>query len=489
MNGIAKYLCRIPAAISIALSFTSAMASGTVADSRVEALTAEQVLASSDQHFPGILQSLAERRAADGAVLEANGEFDLVFAAGASSRPAGFYDGSTATGGIRQGLRSFGTDLYVDYQLSDGNFPSYEGSNFTNDRGELKVGVLFSLLRDRGIDDRRFGLGDSQLALRQADFDLLLTRIGVQQRALAAYWRWVITGYELAVYEDLLQIALDREAGLNEQVASGARAEIFLTENGLNITNRRRLVTAALRSYQAATNSLSLYYRDAQGESILVPREALPPPQRIGSVEDLSWDNSTSVSDALARRPELQILRTAVTRARNRVALAENQLKPRVDLSIELSNDFGSVAEGGISRDGLDTIVGLTFSVPLQQRTARGRVIRERAEVDALVRQQQLQRDQIEIEVQNIMLDMQISDQLLSLAELEVEQADAMADAERRRFESGASDFFLVNIREETAANAVVRYYEADLARHIARINYDAATVNLDRLGIDEGTP
>jgi hypothetical protein len=61
-----------------------------------------------------------------------------------------------------------------------------------------------------------------------------------------------------------------------------------------------------------------------------------------------------------------------------------------------------------------------------------------------------------------------------------------MRRAEVQRFESGASDFFLVNIREETAADARARYYEAYQRMRIARANYDAATVNLERLRIDD---
>jgi outer membrane protein TolC len=391
-----------------------------------------------------------------------------------------------AKGGIRQGLRALGGDLFVDYKFSDGRFPVYEDRNYTNDRGELSVGILFSLLRDRRIDSRRFGLTDSRLALREAEFDLLLTRLGVQQRALIAYWRWVIAGYELAVYEDLLQIALDREAGLEEQVRSGARAEIFLTENRLNITNRRRLTTAAARDYQAATNILSLYYRDSDGRLLQPQREQLPPSPPTGAIAELPPSDEPSLSDALVRRPELRLLRNAIDRARNRVELAENQLMPRVDLSIEFSEAYGGLAEGGPSRDSANTLFGISFSVPLQQRAARGRIARDRAEVEALLQQEQLQQDQIGIELKNIVLEMQVANELSRLAAMEVSQAEAMADAEQRRFASGASDFFLVNLREETAANAQVRYYEADLARRIARANYDAATVNLERLGISD---
>ena len=63
---------------------------------------------------------------------------------------------------------------------------------------------------------------------------------------------------------------------------------------------------------------------------------------------------------------------------------------------------------------------------------------------------------------------LRVAQDLLRLAELEVEQSETMRDAEVRRFASGASDFFLVNIREETAANALIRYHLADLERHVA---------------------
>jgi outer membrane protein TolC len=72
----------------------------------------------------------------------------------------------------------------------------------------------------------------------------------------------------------------------------------------------------------------------------------------------------------------------------------------------------------------------------------------------------------------------------MELARQDVELSETMRRAEVRRFEQGASDFFLVNIREETAANARIGYFEALQRTRVARANYDAATVNLERLGI-----
>ena len=59
-----------------------------------------------------------------------------------------------------------------------------------------------------------------------------------------------------------------------------------------------------------------------------------------------------------------------------------------------------------------------------------------------------------------------------------------MVDAERKRFELGASDFFLVNLREERVADAQIRAIRAELNGRIARTSYDAATINLAALGL-----
>jgi outer membrane protein TolC len=124
--------------------------------------------------------------------------------------------------------------------------------------------------------------------------------------------------------------------------------------------------------------------------------------------------------------------------------------------------------------------------VPLQQRVVRGQLEQSRAELEAKRQEQQLAADQIELEVRNILQELTAARELLELAEQEVTQSSIMRQSEVTRFQSGASDFFLVNIREETEANARVRMMQAKLATLVARANFDAATVDLERLGIRE---
>ncbi|MBI1392637.1 MAG: multidrug transporter [Alphaproteobacteria bacterium] len=448
-------------------------------------LQVDEVLAASATHFPSILEALARRRGAEGDALASQGAFDLVFSVDGFDRVGGFYSGRTVESKVEQRLRPLGARIYGGYSISDGDFPIYEDQYFTNTGGEAKVGAILSLLRDRSIDKERFNVIDARLALRQADFDVLLTRVGVQHKALLAYWRWVAAGRQLTVYERLSRIARDRQAGLEEQVERGARAAIFLTENRQNITRRERLVAEAARDFDIAANNLSFYYRGANGEPVIPGRDRLPPDGVLDASEaEVAIGRAEPVAEALADRPELEILRTAQERARRKVALSENDLKPRLDVNAELSSDFGDVAEGGISRDSTDAVVGLRFSVPLQRRDAKGRLARARAELEAVEQQRRRARDEIELEIRNILVNLATSARIARIAEQETTQAEAMENAERQRFASGASDFFLVNVREETTADARIRELLAQLEIRLARANYDASTVDLERLGI-----
>ena len=272
-------------------------------------LTLEQVLTSSKQYYPAILASLARRNATYADQLSAQGAFDTVFSSDGYSRVSGFWDGSVINTNIRKNIAPLGGALYAGYRLSDGAFPIYEDANFTNSGGEAKIGVLFSLLRDRAIDQRRYNVNTTALATQEADFTVLLTQLGVQHKAQGAYWRWVAAGHALQIYEQLLAIAKERQKGLETEVRMGARASIFLTENQQNITRREILVTQARRDFQVATTALSLYYRNDHGETITPDRSVLPA-LNFGPVDfadDIDVDRASEAVFAL--RPELKICR------------------------------------------------------------------------------------------------------------------------------------------------------------------------------------
>jgi outer membrane protein TolC len=442
------------------------------------------ILSRSAAHFPQILEAFAMERAARGDLQAAEGGFDLIFNAEGYDRVSGFWTGSIIKTEARQNLRQYGAQIYGGYRLSDGVFPIYEDINFTNTWGEVKVGALFSLLRDRDIDPRRFRVTDAQIAAEQARLDVLLTQVGVQQKALNAYWRWVAAGRELQVYRNLLKIANDRQAGLEKQVSQGAKPEIAITENLQNIIRRKVFVTQAERNFTTTANDLSFYFRDSTNNLIAPSLAQLPDEIILPSLKDTVTYDSAKINEVLENRPELRRIKLAINRAKNKIKISENNLKPKLDLNVEISRDFGNIAEGGLSRDSTDTVIGFKFSVPLQRREAKGRLSRAAAELRAARLYEQRVQDQIEVELSNILVDLTTALKLSTLAKDDVTQSSIMVEAEQNKFRLGASDFFLVNIREERAADAEIRAVRAKLNGRIARTSYDAATISLPALGL-----
>lgn len=450
-------------------------------------LALDDVLRSSAAHYPEVIEALAKREAADGRALSARGAFDLVFDAEGKANLSGFYDGTEAGLVASKELGPFGARVYGGYRISRGSFPIYRDAAFTDQSGEAKVGVVFSLLRDREIDRRRMGLRNAEIDLELADFDLMLTRVGVQQRAADAYFSWVAAIRQLHVYEDLAALAEGRQNALQREVRAGARAAIYLTENAQNIARRRVLVVEAAQWASVAANNLSLFYRDASGAPI-VPDGRMAPLARNGAVAmPTPSGERPEVGEIFSRRPDIQMLEALVEKSRNKVLLAENELKPRLDVSYEASNDFGAEGRGGPSRDGAENIVGLKFSVPFQRREARGALDASRADLEALEQRRRLLKDRAEVEFRNIVLNADMAEQRAILVAQEVEQSDQLEAAERKRFASGASDFFLVNLREETAANARVRLHKADFDRAVALSAFLAATMDVEALGLSSG--
>ena len=461
-----------------------------VGDPLEEALTSgpllpDEVLRSSALTFPSILESFEREAAARSDQLSADGAFDLILEGEAYDRVTGTFSGGYAEVGARQPLAPLGAEVYGTYRLSDGTFPIYENIYNTNQLGEFKVGGLLSLLRNRRVDQRRFAVEDTRLAASQARLDVLLVQLNVQFEALRAYWRWVAAGNEIRVYEELLEIAEARAIGLARQVRAGATPSIALTENEQNVIRRKTLLAEAQRNFITASNLLSYYLRDGSGRMIVPDRVQLPSSEMLANLPNMQSLMSMRRSDVIENRPELQNFRLAIQRAVNKVELRRNDLQPQLDFNVELSRDFGRIGDGGPTFDSTDTTVGVTFTVPLQRRQARGRLQRAEAELREIELRQQRIADQIEVELDNILANLNAALRLAELADDEVEQATTMVEAERRRFSLGAGDFFLVNLREESAADAQIRQIRADLNGRLAAASFNAATMNLPELGLE----
>lgn len=443
-----------------------------------EATELVQVLQSAAEFYPTIKAAQAGILEQEAEFLAANGVFDPRVDGTVYSRLSGFYDGTASSAGVYQSMPFMGAELFADYSVSGGIFPVYEDQLVTTDTGQARVGIALSLLRDRDIDDRRFAVKKAELQTNIAEFGLLAAEIQVLQQAYIAYARWLISARLLEAYRELLDVAVVRGDALERQVSAGDEAEILVIENQQAVLQRESLVVEAERQVQMSAERLALFLRTEDG----LPLYPLYDTSLNMPIEDegfLDQPISGLIDQALENRPDIAVAKTLQQQFRLEKRIAENLAKPQLDLRFYTARDFG---DGSITRMGTDTIADISFSIPLETRTARGKIASADARLLGVSHELRLIIDQAERDLRLSLVNLRATSELQSVALQELEVAQVLADAEARRFEAGTSDYFLLNVRERSLGEAQLRRWQAELNHQIALANYYGISMNLPML-------
>jgi outer membrane protein TolC len=419
----------------------------------------EAVIQSMSRHYPAVMAELENVEAASQAAIEAQGAFDFTLRSKADIRTKGFYDGRSVGLQAVKPFAPLNGEVYGGYRVSDGQYPSYEGKIDTLSRGEWNAGLNLSLWRNLGIDSRRLNQWNARLDVQGAEYDLAQTKLEVFRKGLEAYWRWVTATKVLSVYQRLLTIAQARNEALSQRVRKGDLADIYLEENQQYIVRRKAQLLQAERDWQTQTFELSLYLRDDNGQPMILTHEAVPS-QRDEFFKITIDQMQEDVAYALNHHPLVQGVEVEMEKRNNVARLGQNLLQPKVDLSVEVSNDVG---QGPNELEPMENRAMLQVEIPIERRKGRGKRDQARAEIRALEWQKQLLMDQIKAEFATLVQEMNLMAETIELTEKEMQLAMVLEDAEQERFDRGASDFFVVNLREQNTASAQIGNLKAKL--------------------------
>ncbi len=422
-------------------------------------LSHHEVVASANKNYPRILSYYEKVTAAEGTALGSLGFFDIKLKQNYNDKSRGFYDGKTTDTLLEKELGFMGAKVYGGYRKSFGSFADYEGGSRTNNGGEYRAGARLSLLKDSSIDQNRLGVILANLGVKESQIQLETIKKEIERDATKAYWKWISSAKVFHIYEDLYQLSLKRQTQLEEKLKKGDVAEIIVAENKKNILRRKSALAKARQDFENSAIYLSLFWRGENGSPIIPKQNQIP--EIHFSLHEI--ENSQTVRDsetALLNRPELRILKIQKEQNSSQLKYAENLFKPQLDVDFGASKDLGN---GPASRAQANNYVGLDFSIPLQQREARGKTAEYESKLKSLKYEQQLLEEKIKAELEQIKI------QISSIVEMhhnlleEAKLADLLENSEREKFKHGASNFFLVNLREQdTAASkaAVIEMYE-----------------------------
>ena len=440
----------------VVLLFITAFSYSSVASD----ITLINLIESIKSNHPTLAAAKTKREQSEYRGQQAAGEFDLQINQKSKVRTGGFYNGWYLDQSVTKPLQRYGANVTACYRQSDGTFPVYEDYFFTESGGEASLGLEFSLLKNRDIDKRRIGLENASNFLD----------IGINQEVnsinkliyegISAYINWYQAYRQTKAISDLVDLALTRQKGLESRVANGDLAEISKTEFETILLTRQASLLEAKQDLMQARQLLRFYWRDNQGLPLPLSEKDSPP-------EQLKWPFSLTKFDELwrdaiiSRHPSLAELEAQMRLAQNDIRLTKNNLLPKLDIELKVSEDIGR--GGSETLDGNETYFGVSFSVPLERRTAKAKHSIAELKLTELKFRHQALEDRIMTDIDTHIAQLDALQQLADLRANQAILAKKLEQQEHKRFDAGDSDQFLLNARETQAGQAALDAIEAQI--------------------------
>jgi len=413
-------------------------------------LSLNEVTVSANKNYPQILSYYEKVNAAEGTALASLGFFDIRLKHNYYDKSRGFYDGKISDTSLEKELGFMGAKVYGGYRKSFGEFPDYEGGQRTNSGGEYRAGAKFSLLRDSFIDGNRLEVILSNLGIQESKIQLETIKKEIERDASKAYWKWVSSVKIFHIYEELYQLSLRRQTQLEEKLNKGDVAQIIVFENKKNILRRKSALVKAKQDLENSAIYLSLFWRDENGKPNIPKKNQAP--EINHNLHEIEISQSLhDLENALTNRPELRIIKIQKEKNSSQLNYAKNIFKPKLDVDFGASKDLGN---GPNSRSEANNYIGLDFSVPLQQREASGKSLEYESKLKSIKYEQQLIEEKIKAEIERIKIQISGAVEMHQNISEESKLAELLESSEREKFKHGASNFFLVNLREQDTAAA-----------------------------------
>ncbi len=438
-----------------------------------EVVSVSDVVNSTFDHHPLILSQLKTFEESENYLLRNRGEFDLNLKSTGQAYTDGYYDGKAFNVFLEKPLYYMNAKAYGGYRQSDGEFPVYYNQLITQNQGEIFAGAVVSLLRDRDIDRKRFKLLVSKQNLVQSELELRRTYIELQTMAAQAYYKWLANLEKVRVLKEILSLAESRVQNFSTRIRKGDLAKIYGVENEQYILKRKYQLNSSLQTLYVSAVYLSLFLRDKNGTPIILKPTN---PSIASGLKDQKFKSRKDLLSVVNSQDlNIRTLQSQRLQAEADRKMGSNDLMPKLDLKYEISDDQGT---GPNTLDPVEQQVFLNLEIPIERRFGTGRKNAAKAKIEALKFKIQFKLEKNRILVMSLLNSLKLFRANYNLTKREVTLADRLRKAEVIKFNKGASDFILVNLREENLSESRIKNLTAFL-------DYNSNFIELQRLAVD----
>ncbi|MFQ5449874.1 MAG: TolC family protein [Nitrospinaceae bacterium] len=365
-----------------------------------------------------------------------------------------------------------------DYNLSFNNARNKTNSSFAGLNPQYSSDLEFSftqpMLKNFGIDNNKRNIYIASNDVKISDFDfenkVIETVTGVEN----VYWDLVFSIEDLKVKEKSLQRARDLEKKVRAQVRVGTLAPLEILQAKSEVASREQLLLQARNliddNEDNLKNIINIRFSSPEGRKRIQPADK----PGFSAKEEISLENA--LKKALKKRPDYLSRKKTLENQNILVKYNENQVYPSVDLvgSLGLNGISGNAVRiagfggaggqspfGGGYDETLANLfstqffkwqVGVKFSYPLGNRSAKSRLTASRLQVAQTLLDLKDLEKKIVVEVREAVRQIKTDIKRVQAARVARKLAEEKLSAEEKKFEVGMSTSFnILEFQEDLA--------------------------------------
>ena len=417
----------------------------------VMALTEEQVIKSVLTHFPLIQEAELKAKSSEGDLTAAEGAFDYKLIFKSRNRIEDKYDNQYFETTIERQTALGGAALVAGHRQGRGNFPSYDGKYETSGAGEIFAGLSIPVLRNFSTDEFRTNLKVKQLENKQASEQLKLKKLIYVHKALTLYYKWVLESQKLKINREIYELAKLRHSMIENKYKAGDLEKIKVTDNLRAIEKRNGEVVKNIIELNKVRAQLSLYVRDSLGGPQSLSEETAAELILAHPEQALAENLTTS------NNPQISILQLEKEKMNAEFEFFDQSRKPGLNLELLGAKELSP----NEAYDPQSMQIGLKFDFPLENRKAEGKTVAFSYKVQAIEKQKYFLEQELAQQFNFFKQASNQSKERWEITSREYESTRKMAEAEKSKWSQGASDLFIVNLREQDVADVDIRRWSA----------------------------
>lgn len=431
-----------------------------------EVLKREVLYRLMDENNPYVYTVLAHQRIQDKKVIYAQGAFDTKLGTKYDKKQYPLSESRFSDVYVEKPLEN-GLELLGGYRKAYG---IQEYTNIkTGDEGEMRLGVkvpVVPLLQ--GTNEHQMNLKVARLDSYQAASSVRKNLRELYYTVIGSYYQLLFRHELLLLEQELLKNAQERYSYIEKRVNLGDTAPIILTEARQLINEREQRMAESRNHFNNARQQVASYLNIS--ENLLEKHYTIPslPEPSIDAVEVQG-----ALRKVVENRPELHILELENRKLNEERALAEVMRYPEIDVSLYGVHDRKY-------NDGFKVSLEMAFPIERRKYEGKSSELQIKKEKNANeIKKSLLEAERIITTAVNNANTMK--ENFRNVLD-EISLVEQVEKAEKRKFELGQSELFVLNQRELRTLQVKQKKYEYQLRLLLSKLEIEKETGDIDRI-------